>query len=123
MDEMTFRVPPLFWGHEPFPKTKSRAKCWGAAFHSLQLPCCWAQLWALGMDSEIPVGFVGAYDSQQRNDIHSIRLSRNLPAAGASMSLGPPSSTERMLAEAWCRSRRSVDRCQRTPGGAGVILL
>lgn len=44
------------------------------------------RVWALGMDSEIPVGFVRADYSQQRNDIHFIGLSRNLLAAGASWS-------------------------------------
>lgn len=34
-------------------------------------------------------GLCWADYSQQRNDIHFIRLSRNLPAAGASLSLGP----------------------------------
>lgn len=43
------------------------------------------------------MGFVGADYSQQRNDIHSIGLSRNSPAAGASLSLGPVSNTEAML--------------------------
>lgn len=44
---------------ETFLKARTGTKCWRAAFQSLQLLCCWAGLWALGMDSEIPVGFVG----------------------------------------------------------------
>lgn len=45
------------------------------------------------------MGFVGADYSQQRNDIHFIGLSRNLSAAGVSLSLGPLLSTERLQAE------------------------
>lgn len=59
MDESDLQVASPLPGQETFPKAKSRTKCWRAAFHSVQLLCCWAGLWALGMDSEIPVGFVG----------------------------------------------------------------
>lgn len=59
MDESDLQGASPLPGQETFPKAKSRTKCWRAAFHSVQLLCCWARLWALGMDSEIPVGFVG----------------------------------------------------------------
>lgn len=52
------------WGHESFPKAESRAACSRSAFRSSQLLSYWVQLWALGMDSEIPVGFVWADYSQ-----------------------------------------------------------
>lgn len=98
LDEMTFRVPPHFRGPPDFPENETQdTVLGGAAFHSPQLPSRWAQLRALGTDSEIPVGFVGADDSRRRNDSDSIGLSRNSPAAGVSLSLGPPWSTERML--------------------------
>ncbi|KAI4545960.1 hypothetical protein MG293_002515 [Ovis ammon polii] len=98
LDEMTFRVPPYFRGPRAFPENETQdTVLGGAAFHSPQLPSRWAQLRALGTDSEIPVGFAGADDSRRRNDSRSIGLSRNSPAAGVSLSLGPPWSTERML--------------------------
>lgn len=98
LDEMTFRVPPYFRGPRAFPENETQdTVLGGAAFHSPQLPSRWAQLRALGTDSEIPVGFAGADDSRRRNDSHSIGLSRNSPAAGVSLSLGPPWSTERLL--------------------------
>lgn len=71
------------------PRRPSPGQGPAAASSSLQLLSCWAQLWALGVDSEIPVGFVWADYSQQRNDIHSAGLSRNCLQLEPSLSRGP----------------------------------
>lgn len=82
-------------------------------------------LWALGMDSEIPVGFVRADYSQQRNDSHFIGLSRNLLAAGASWSeaLSPE---QRGCCRGLVLGRESAAsgaRGQGTPEGLRVLFL
>lgn len=70
-------------------------------------------------------GLCWADYSQQRNDIHFIGLSRNLPAAGASLSLGPSP------AQGGCYQKPGTgeggaaleDPSPRAPGGTGGILL
>lgn len=77
-------------GQEPFPKAKSRTKCWRAAFHSLRRLCGGAGLWALGTDSEIPVGFVGLIThSKGMTSISVDFLGTCLQLERPSLSLGP----------------------------------
>lgn len=118
MDEMTFGVLPHFRAGSLSPRLTPGQ---GAGEPSLQLLSGWVQLWVLGMNSEIPVGFVRADYSQPRNDIHSTGLSRNLPAAGVSLSLRPLSNTERLQADAW---REEAQRgCRWTPRKVGGTCL